>query len=384
MLSTTHAIFRGLQQHLKTIIKELPADADPALKEGLVNAHRKLSDYFTKFDQSRYCTWAALLDPRISYDTLRDDYTDDDDLLAQLEASKLDLQSHFEIHYAPTAPDAPPTSIPQPTAGSPQKVGFTSHYKNAPGVWLATLRDHDRNHDHDHEYLHLILAHARAHVHIHARRTRILVRLLAGVLGSLGSLNLPGRVKGLAQYLNFMVNDAEVLALSPVWTSFLADIDYKIVQFCKSPSKAKFISAIRGKRCGYYGKNGASAIETEILAMLVVKEEQLSRTVCHTVEETLRAHTWNQFDGYDAGFDFRQFVTFVLTPFVATMLIQEDMGMVYSMNEANAIRRATSILDGGIQPIDTGISYSAHVMRASEAHALQRARSTFEDRDAAN
>jgi hypothetical protein len=60
---------------------------------------------------------------------LQDDYTDDNDLLAHLEASKLDLQSHFEIHYAPTAPDAPPTSIPQPTAGSPQKVDFTSRYK---------------------------------------------------------------------------------------------------------------------------------------------------------------------------------------------------------------------------------------------------------------
>jgi hypothetical protein len=61
MLSTIHAIFRGLQQHLKSIIKELPNNADPALKEGLVNAHRKLSDYFTKFDESRYCTWAARL-----------------------------------------------------------------------------------------------------------------------------------------------------------------------------------------------------------------------------------------------------------------------------------------------------------------------------------
>ncbi|KAJ6546761.1 hypothetical protein DFH09DRAFT_926901, partial [Mycena vulgaris] len=59
MLSTTHAIFRGLQQHLKAVIKELPDNADPALKEGLVNAHRKLSDYFTKFDESCYCTWAA-------------------------------------------------------------------------------------------------------------------------------------------------------------------------------------------------------------------------------------------------------------------------------------------------------------------------------------
>ncbi|KAJ6595268.1 hypothetical protein B0H10DRAFT_1635709, partial [Mycena sp. CBHHK59/15] len=96
ILSTTHAIFPGLQQRLKSIIKELPNNADPALKEGLVNAHRKLSDYFTKFDESRYCTWAALLDPRISYETLRDDYSDDDELLTHLEAPKLDLQYHFE------------------------------------------------------------------------------------------------------------------------------------------------------------------------------------------------------------------------------------------------------------------------------------------------
>ncbi|KAJ6533326.1 hypothetical protein DFH09DRAFT_932793, partial [Mycena vulgaris] len=59
MLSSTHAIFRGLQQHLKTTLTELPASADPALRAGLVEAHRKLSDYFTKFDASRYCTWAA-------------------------------------------------------------------------------------------------------------------------------------------------------------------------------------------------------------------------------------------------------------------------------------------------------------------------------------
>ncbi|KAJ6541101.1 hypothetical protein B0H10DRAFT_1855471, partial [Mycena sp. CBHHK59/15] len=54
MLSTTHTIFRGLQQHLKDAITALPASADPALREGLVKAHLKLSDYYTNFDQSRY------------------------------------------------------------------------------------------------------------------------------------------------------------------------------------------------------------------------------------------------------------------------------------------------------------------------------------------
>jgi hypothetical protein len=59
MLSTTHAIFRWLQDELKTNITKLPQTADPALLEGLVAAHRKLSDYFTKFDESRYYSWAT-------------------------------------------------------------------------------------------------------------------------------------------------------------------------------------------------------------------------------------------------------------------------------------------------------------------------------------
>lgn len=77
MLSSTHAIFRGLQQHLKKTIAGLPASADPALKDGLVQAHRKLSDYFTKFDQSRYCGWAArqsfillIVNPRPHYHSI--------------------------------------------------------------------------------------------------------------------------------------------------------------------------------------------------------------------------------------------------------------------------------------------------------------------------
>jgi hypothetical protein len=70
----------------------VPASADPALKEGLVNAYRKL-DYFTKFDQSRYYGWAAcqfpshlyylLSDSHISFGPLyliREDYADDEEL----------------------------------------------------------------------------------------------------------------------------------------------------------------------------------------------------------------------------------------------------------------------------------------------------------------
>jgi hypothetical protein len=87
--------------------------------------------------------------------------------------------------------------------------------------------------------------------------------------------------------------------------------------------------------------------------MLVAEEEQLSRAVRHTVQKTFDAKTWNPFDGYDAVFGLRQFVAIVLIPFVATILIQEDTGMKYSINEANVIRRATSTVGDEMQPIDT-------------------------------
>ncbi|KAJ7173031.1 hypothetical protein C8R43DRAFT_873887, partial [Mycena crocata] len=59
MLSTTHAVFRGLQEHLRNVIRDLPASAPTRLKRGLFEAHRKLSDYYYKSDESPYYTWAA-------------------------------------------------------------------------------------------------------------------------------------------------------------------------------------------------------------------------------------------------------------------------------------------------------------------------------------
>ncbi|KAJ6561641.1 hypothetical protein B0H19DRAFT_1233584 [Mycena capillaripes] len=72
----------------------------PGNGNGLLEAHRKLSDYYYKFDQSPYYTWAALLDPRISYDGLRADFEGDDDLIDHLKSSKDRLESHFHMHYA--------------------------------------------------------------------------------------------------------------------------------------------------------------------------------------------------------------------------------------------------------------------------------------------
>jgi hypothetical protein len=59
VLSSSHAVFCDLQEHLRALLKGLPDDVDPTRKKALTSAHRKLSDYFYKFDQSEYYTWAA-------------------------------------------------------------------------------------------------------------------------------------------------------------------------------------------------------------------------------------------------------------------------------------------------------------------------------------
>jgi hypothetical protein len=59
MVSTTHAIFRGLQEDIKNILRNLSNSVSPAIKLGLTDAHRKLSDYYYQFDASPFYTWAA-------------------------------------------------------------------------------------------------------------------------------------------------------------------------------------------------------------------------------------------------------------------------------------------------------------------------------------
>lgn len=59
MLSTTHLIFRGLQNHLRDILKNLPDDIAPEIKAGLVDSHLKLSEYYYKSDESPLYLWAA-------------------------------------------------------------------------------------------------------------------------------------------------------------------------------------------------------------------------------------------------------------------------------------------------------------------------------------
>ncbi|KAG1790315.1 uncharacterized protein HD556DRAFT_1216731, partial [Suillus plorans] len=54
MLSTAHAIFRGLQESIRDDLAELPDSAPVKLRSALTSAHRKLSDYYFKIDESPF------------------------------------------------------------------------------------------------------------------------------------------------------------------------------------------------------------------------------------------------------------------------------------------------------------------------------------------
>jgi hypothetical protein len=77
------------------------------------------------------------LDPRISYEGLKEDYSDDIDLLSSLDISKTMLQDHFRQQYTSNLArlDTLATSlnIPGPAASlssqSTEKVDFMARYK---------------------------------------------------------------------------------------------------------------------------------------------------------------------------------------------------------------------------------------------------------------
>ncbi|KAI0004652.1 hypothetical protein BJV74DRAFT_762921, partial [Russula compacta] len=102
MLSTTHAIFQGLQEDIKEIFQHLPTSVPPSIKHGLIDAHTKLSDHYHRYDESPFYTWVVLLDPHISLEGMRLDYASDESLSAYLETSKADLYEYYETHSAAT------------------------------------------------------------------------------------------------------------------------------------------------------------------------------------------------------------------------------------------------------------------------------------------
>lgn len=88
-------------------------------------------------------TSLLVLDPRISYSGLLADCGDDLDAHAHLEVTKEHLHAHFRAKYdkvlaAPAAPVASTSAMNK----SPQKVDFTSRYRNLPQAFTDEVQEY--------------------------------------------------------------------------------------------------------------------------------------------------------------------------------------------------------------------------------------------------
>jgi hypothetical protein len=121
-----------------------------------MKAHRKLSGYYTKLDESPYYIWASrkwklflllhymlnmfssVLDPRILYQG-----GDDQSLKSHLELAKERLKVRYREQYMPTTPTstAPQPSATQQSSHSPQKVNFTARYKQRSRMDIDELEE---------------------------------------------------------------------------------------------------------------------------------------------------------------------------------------------------------------------------------------------------
>ncbi|KAF7798312.1 hypothetical protein EIP86_009533 [Pleurotus ostreatoroseus] len=131
-LQNVRSIFVSLQDEIKTHIARLPPTAPPILKDGLLAAYRKLSDYFNTIDQSPFYLWACLLDPRISEEGLKAEASTDVDYLKEIEESKAALKLYYEenyVHVNAAAVEPLRTDL-DPVTRSPRKFDFLKRYKD--------------------------------------------------------------------------------------------------------------------------------------------------------------------------------------------------------------------------------------------------------------
>ncbi|KAJ3541549.1 hypothetical protein NMY22_g3845 [Coprinellus aureogranulatus] len=135
MLSSTITIFHGLQRRLKDALRDLSTTCDPAIKTGIIDAHQKLSNYYSRFDELPYGTWAALLDPHTSYEGLKFVFAGDTSLLANLESIKSRLASFYKDNYSAstlTNVGLAPTSTASNATMSSSSFDFAAIFHRAP------------------------------------------------------------------------------------------------------------------------------------------------------------------------------------------------------------------------------------------------------------
>jgi hypothetical protein len=117
-ISSVFAVFLGLQAHIRAQLSNLPGNLPRELTAGLIAAHEKLAEYFTKSDACPYYMWAAcesldlcsifpdsddllaVLDPRIRLSGALQAVAHDPRLQEDVLVSKAKFDAHFLSNYS--------------------------------------------------------------------------------------------------------------------------------------------------------------------------------------------------------------------------------------------------------------------------------------------
>ncbi|KAJ7152445.1 hypothetical protein C8R46DRAFT_1357483 [Mycena filopes] len=140
---------------------------------------------------------------------------------------------------------------------------------------------------------------------------------------------LPGRVAALGDNILELIEDADALADSLIWQTFLIHIDHKIFKFARSNAKDGFTYAQLGSRCGYYGPKGAIIIESALTLMFDRTFDLTSQSLYNTLNQLILQNE-KAFDKYDDTsnlIELPDFISFILVPFTASLLIAEDLDL---------------------------------------------------------
>ncbi|KAF8145319.1 hypothetical protein K438DRAFT_1945144 [Mycena galopus ATCC 62051] len=161
---------------------------------------------------------------------------------------------------------------------------------------------------------------------------------------------LPARILSLRKYFIAMIHNQALLEQSDVWQTFLRMIDHKVFEFSASRSKLGYTYALLACRCGYYGPKGEFLINSTILRILSDDENSLGYRL-HSTLDSIISSDYDKYDEPDTDselIELNDFVSFILTPFAAALLIAQDMGV--DLEPASDIRDNSNDFGDLMQP----------------------------------
>ncbi|KAJ7910983.1 hypothetical protein B0H13DRAFT_2010707 [Mycena leptocephala] len=149
------------------------------------------------------------------------------------------------------------------------------------------------------------------------------------------------------------------LAACPIWTDFLLAINYSLFEFNRAKTKAAYSQAIRQQSRGYYGPLGAFIIGSRLMRFIAVNEEKylLEQRFFGTLmtivgqDPHFGGDMYNDYDDSNH-MPMKDFVAFVLVPFVAICLIAQDFPALGGIQGAIFERNNSSEYGDLVHPDD--------------------------------